>query len=109
MKTDNFAKMKTSVSTKSTPVTSLDGEGWHIATDSSNQGREAKWFAAPRPEAKTVAVPITIQEAFPNYHGLAWYWRSFTVSVNPDPEGRTLLRFWAVGCGGAVHLDRHWW
>jgi len=88
--------MKTSVSTKSTPVTSLDGEGWLISTDPNNQGREEKWFAAPRPEARTVAVPITIQEAFPNYHGLAWYWRSFTVPINPEPEGRTLLRFWAV-------------
>ena len=74
----------------------LDGEGWLIATDRGNQGREEKWFEAPRPEAKTVAVPSTIQEAFPNYHGLAWYWRSFTAPVNPDPEGRTLLRFWSV-------------
>ncbi|MEI6071694.1 MAG: sugar-binding domain-containing protein [Verrucomicrobiae bacterium] len=81
---------------KSTPVTSLDGEGWHIAADPNNQGREGKWFEAARPEAMTVAVPSTIQEAFPNYHGLAWYWRSFTVPVNPDPEGRTLLRFWSV-------------
>ena len=79
-----------------TQVTCLDGEGWLIATDSSNQGREAKWFKAPRSEAKTIAVPSVIQEAFPNYHGLAWYWRSFEVPVNPDPEGRSLLRFWSV-------------
>jgi len=85
-----------SVSQKFTPVTSLDGEDWHIATDPNNQGREAKWFAKPSPEARTVTVPSTIQEAFPNYHGLAWYWRSFTAPVNPDLEGRTLLRFWAV-------------
>ena len=79
-----------------TPVTSLDGEGWQIVTDPDNQGREAGWFKAPQPEAKTAAVPSTIQEAFPDYHGLAWYWRSFDAPVNPDPAGRTLLRFWAV-------------
>ena len=74
----------------------LDGEGWQIATDSDNQGCEKQWFVAPRPEAKAIAVPSTIQEVFPNYHGLAWYWRSFKAPVSPDPEGRTLLRFWAV-------------
>ena len=86
----------TSISAKFTPIMSLDGEGWLIATDSANVGREEKWFATPRPEAKTIAVPITIQEPFPNYHGLAWYWRSFEAPINPDPEGRTLLRFWSV-------------
>ena len=79
-----------------TPINRLDGNGWLIATDVKNQGREEKWFETPRPEAKPISVPSTIQEAFPNYHGLAWYWKSFAVPANPDPEGRTLLRFWAV-------------
>jgi len=86
----------TSVSAKFIPITSLDGEGWLIATDPNNVGREGKWFISPRPEAKAAPVPSTIQETFPNYHGLAWYWRSFTSPVNPEPEGRTLLRFWSV-------------
>ena len=55
----------------------LDGDGWLIATDNQNQGREEKWFAAPRPEAKPTAVPGALQEAFPNYFGLVWYWKSF--------------------------------
>ena len=79
-----------------TPIIHLDGEGWRIATDPGNQGREQKWFEAPRPEAKPIAVPSTIQEAFPNYHGLTWYWKSFDAPVNPDPQGRYLLRFWSV-------------
>ena len=78
------------------PVTNLDGEGWLIATDSDNQGCEAGWFKAPRPEAKTVAVPTTIQEAFPNHHGLAWYWKTFKAPRNPHAGGRFLLRFWMV-------------
>ena len=32
-------------------VRTLDGDGWRIATDPKNEGREAKWFAAPREEA----------------------------------------------------------
>jgi hypothetical protein len=37
-----------------------------------------------------------IQEVFPAYHGVAWYWREFTAPENPLPGGRTLLRFAAV-------------
>ena len=46
-------------------VYSLDGDGWRIATDPTNEGREAKWFAAPRAEAKATKVPWIIQDAFP--------------------------------------------
>lgn len=77
-------------------VCSLDGDGWRIATDPKNEGREAKWFAAPREEAKSTKAPWIIQDAFPGYHGVAWYWREFAAPANPFPQGRYLLRFWAV-------------
>ena len=48
------------------------------------------------PAAKSTTVPWIIQEAFPGYHGVAWYWRTFDAPVHPDPQGRYLLRFWAV-------------
>jgi len=89
-------KVMTSLSPRFSPVMLLDGEGWLVAIDSQNQGCEENWFEAPRPEAKAAAVPSTIQEAFPNYHGLAWYWRRFKAPVNPDSKGRYLLRFWSV-------------
>jgi len=38
-------------------VRTLDGDGWQIATDPKNEGREAKWFVAPREEAKPTKVP----------------------------------------------------
>ena len=79
-----------------TQINRLDGEGWLISTDDKNQGREEKWFETPRPEAKAISVPSTIQEAFPNYHGLAWYWKTFEAPPNPDPHGRYLLRFESV-------------
>ena len=79
----------------STSVVSLDGS-WLLAPDPQNVGRENEWYAAATPEAKRTPVPWIIQEVFPGYHGVAWYWREFTAPVNPHPVGRYLLRFWAV-------------
>ena len=74
---------------------SLDGE-WLLATDAANEGREAGWPKGPTEAAVKTRVPWIIQDAFPEYHGVAWYWRQFTAPVNPHPHGRTLLRFGAV-------------
>ena len=86
-------------------VRTLDGDGWRIATDSKNEGREANWFAAPREEAKPTKVPWIIQDAFPGYHGVAWYWREFDAPTNPHTGGRNLLRFWAVDYLAEVWLN----
>ena len=85
-------------------VVSLDGE-WLLATDPNNAGREGKWWEKPVPEAKKTAVPWIIQDAFPGYHGVAWYWREFTAPANAHPGGRTLLRFWAVDYLADVWLN----
>src|SRR4030042_5423584 len=69
-------------------VRTLDGDGWRIAIDPKNEGREAKWFAAPREEAQPTKVPWIIQDGFPGYHGVAWYWREFDAPTNPHPGGR---------------------
>ena len=74
----------------------LDGSDWKLATDADNKGRDEKWFVAPRPEAKPAAVPGVIQEVFPSYYGLAWYYKEFTPPQNPHADGRFLLRFRAV-------------
>ena len=86
-------------------VISLDGTGWQLATDPQNVGRDQKWFEAPRPEAKPTKVPWIIQDAFPGYHGVAWYWRDFTAPANPEPGGRYLLRFGAVDYLADVWLN----
>src|SRR3990172_9284916 len=80
----------------STQLLSLDGDRWLLAVDPQNVGRQDGWQQAPRPEAKPTRVPWIIQEAFPAYHGVAWYWRTFEVPANPHKAGRYLLRFWAV-------------
>ena len=91
--------------TAASTVQSLDGDGWRIATDPKNEGREAKWFAAPREEAKPTKVPWIIQDAFPGYHAVAWYWREFDAPKHPHADGRYLLRFWAVDYLAEVWLN----
>ena len=79
-----------------TTTLSLDGDVWKIATDPKNVGREEHCFNAPTADAKPTKVPWIIQDVFPDYHGVAWYWRDFTAPANPHDNGRFILRFWAV-------------
>lgn len=76
-------------------VLSLDG-AWRLAVDPENVGMGDKWWTAPQPEAKETRVPWIIQDAFPCYYGLAWYWKEFDGPANHFQDGRTLLRFWQV-------------
>jgi hypothetical protein len=83
---------------------SLDGQ-WTIATDSSNVGREQKWFLTPSADAKSTRVPSIIQETFPAYHGVVWYWHEFEATANPYVGGRYLLRFNEVDYTAEVWLN----
>lgn len=88
-----------------TKTMSLDGTNWQLATDPQNIGREQQWYQAPQPEAKPTRVPWIIQETFPAYHGVAWYWRDFDAPANPHDQGRALLRFWMVDYLAEVWLN----
>ncbi len=78
---------------------------WLIATDPTNIGREEKWFLKPTAAAKPARVPGIIQEAFPGYHGLAWYWIDFTTDYSSNMRGRYLLSFGAVDYIAEVWLN----
>ncbi len=86
------------------PAVSLDGE-WLLAMDPANEGVAQGWFRGPVPAAVRTRVPWIIQDAFPGYHGAAWYWREFDVPANPHAAGRFLLRFWAVDYKADVWVD----
>ncbi|NLS93468.1 MAG: glycoside hydrolase family 2 [Planctomycetaceae bacterium] len=86
-------------------VVSLDGENWLLATDAANVGREQHWQGEPPPDTKPTGVPWIIQDAFPGYHGVAWYWHDFRAPSNPHAGGRYLLRFWAVDYRAEVWLN----
>lgn len=85
-------------------ILSLDGQ-WLLAVDPKNAGRTEKWFVHPVAEAKTAKVPWIIQGTFPGYHGLAWYWRDFDAPMNPNQNGRYLLRFSQVDYLAEVWLN----
>jgi hypothetical protein len=91
-------------------VISLNGT-WSIATDPENRGREERWFEGEAPSnARPTRVPSVIQETFPGYHGVAWYWRSFAAPSHPGPadppaRDRCLLRFQAVDYLAEVWLN----
>ena len=50
-------------------------------------------------------MPWIIQDAWPDFHGLAWYWRTFDAPPNPHAGGRYVLRFWAVDYAADVWLN----
>lgn len=85
-------------------VLSLNGR-WSLAVDPKNVGREEKWGEKALADAKETKVPGIIQDAFPNYHGVAWYSREFTPPQNPHVQGRYLLRFWQVDYLADVWLN----
>ncbi len=91
-----------SLTTKS--VVSLDGE-WLLATDSLNVGKNKKWWEVQVSGAKPVKVPWILQDVFPAYHGVVWYWHDFVVPKNNYPSGRTLLRFGSIDYMGEVWLN----
>jgi len=86
-------------------VISLDGDNWRLAVDPKNLGRQEQWEKNPPADAKQTKVPWIIQDAFPGYHGVAWYWREFTPPDNLHEHGRYLIRFWAVDYKADVWLN----
>lgn len=82
----------------------LSGQ-WKIATDPENCGRADRWFKGVRPEATDAPVPGIIQQVFPSYHGVAWYWHSFHAALGGATDDRTLIRFGAVDYLADVWLN----
>jgi hypothetical protein len=85
-------------------VESLDGT-WSCAVDPANAGVAERWYAAPRDDAHPAPVPGTIQQVFPGYSGVAWYWCQFIPARNPHPNGRHLVRFDSVDFRAEVWVN----
>ena len=100
------AQIYTSKSTRQTSksVISLNGE-WFIEKDPQNIGKEKSWWQSPLPGAKKIKVPWILQEVFPAYHGVVWYWHDFVAPRNNYPSGRTLLRFESIDYMGDIWLN----
>ena len=60
---------------------------------------------ATHPGARPAKVPWVIQDAFPEYHGVAWYWREFQAPENVHRGGQYLLRFHAIDYLGEIWIN----
>jgi len=79
--------------------------GWKLATDADNSGVGGAWFEGVRSEAQDAAVPGILQETFPDYHGMAWYWHEFEWPEAPGSDERVQVRFDAVDYLADVWLN----
>jgi beta-galactosidase/beta-glucuronidase len=79
-------------------------DNWFIATDPDNTGISDNWQNAIQESCIPAFVPSIIQQFFPSYHGVAWYWNTFknTLSMGND---RVLLRFGGVDYKATVWLN----
>ncbi len=74
----------------------LDGADWWLVQDPEADGLPFSCWQSPQTCGQPTPVPRIIQDIFPGYHGVAWYFKNFTAPANPHPQGRYLLRFWAA-------------
>ena len=79
---------------------------WKICTDPSNGGLGANWQSAIPPQAVDAPVPGIIQQVFPDYQGLAWYWCELAPMLVP-PGHRVLIRFESVDYAARVWVNGH--
>jgi hypothetical protein len=70
---------------------------WKLACDPTNEGKRLNWQEKP-PErnARPAPVPGIIQQAFPDYHGVAWYWTTFHTALKENPDKSYAVKFHEV-------------
>ena len=80
--------------------------GWKLACDPANQGKQLKWYEnPPEAEARPALIPGIIQDVFPDYHGVAWYWTTFKPMLKQNPASAYALRFLEVDYFAEVWLN----
>lgn len=105
-----FSAFAFSSADAATQTIALDGT-WQIRTDSENTGKSSEWFARPLSDSgKVDAIPVpgVLQQIYPEYHGLVWYERPFATPANPNPGGKTFLRFYQAEYRADVWLNGHY-
>lgn len=85
-------------------IQTLDGS-WKIARDEYNQGVRLNWNLSAPSEASDAPVPGIIQEVFPFYDGVAWYYLRFDPQIEQSPGRSILLCFQAVDYFAEVWLN----
>ncbi|MBQ7638144.1 MAG: hypothetical protein IJS90_04510 [Clostridia bacterium] len=78
---------------------------WLIEKDETDEGTAKGWTAAVPQGAKPTSVPSVIQQIFPGYHGVAFYWNRLTPKLRSSPKDRFILRFEGVDYKATVWLN----
>ena len=82
----------------------LRARDWKVCPDAEDVGLAANWQARTRHDAVVAPVPGIIQQVFPDYHGVAWYWSE--LPPLPVPSGhRAFLRFESVDYAARVWVN----
>lgn len=92
--------MKEIIKTNKQPLVS----GWSVGTDPDNIGKDSGYPLSPTESARPAEVPSAIQERFPEYCGVAWYWCRFDCLIGGDGD-RLILRFGVVDYMAEVWLN----
>lgn len=81
--------------------------GWLVATDENNTGKASGMSQNIPTSAKPVPVPGIMQQAFPNYHGVAWYYLTVTkeLFLHPTDTEHLVLHFGAVDYFSEIYVD----
>ena len=79
---------------------------WRIRTDPADEGVAANWPARVPDGAVAAPVPGIIQQVFPDYHGVAWYWCELAPVLVPTGH-RALLDFESVDYAAKVWVNGH--
>lgn len=81
--------------------------GWLLAIDPDNTGKASGFALAPPASARPAPVPGIIQQVYPAYHGVAWYYFRMTPDsfVPPQEQERLFLRFGAVDYYSEIFVD----
>lgn len=91
--------MKEIIKTNKQPLVS----GWSVGTDPDNIGKDSGYPLSPTESARPAEVPSAIQERFPEYCGVAWYWCRFDCLIGGGD--RLILRFGVVDYMAEVWLN----
>ena len=77
---------------------------WKICTDQADEGVSANWPARAPDRAVAAPVPGIVQQVFPDYHGVAWYWCELAPVVVPSGH-RVLVDFESVDYAAKVWVN----
>ena len=85
--------------------TDLCARPWAILTDPENNGIQRRLFDSVPEDAVPCRIPSMIQQYFPDYHGVVFYWCVLEDMPDPGDDGIVFLRFDGADYKADVWLD----